>query len=242
MGERDAISAVATQAAEVRLPASPAAANGSQQAVDDLRRNNVEPKLREMDFASSPSPPRRIAGPRLSSHHRQNPSEVPLQIVQSTTRACLLMIRIAAAAGFSPLVSAGAGVAPGAPASPGASTGTGNPIHIGDTLPPAPPPMPRRATKASAVSCSNRRWPRTTTSPGKHRDRGRCHQTASAITRRTESIEQTRHRGERHSGLRVGTVDRPYTDDHEQLPWSRSTAQSLIHVANNVGDFGHQRA
>lgn len=53
MGERDAILAVATKQRKYAFLASPAAANGSQQAVDDLRRNNVEPKLREDDFAGA---------------------------------------------------------------------------------------------------------------------------------------------------------------------------------------------
>lgn len=53
MGERDAILAVATKQRKYAFLVSPAAANGSEQAVDDLRRNNVEPKLREDDFAGA---------------------------------------------------------------------------------------------------------------------------------------------------------------------------------------------
>ena len=53
-GERDAILAVATKQRKYAFLASPAAVpNGSWQAVDDLRRNNVEPKLREDDFAGA---------------------------------------------------------------------------------------------------------------------------------------------------------------------------------------------
>lgn len=53
MGERDAILAVATKQRKYAFLVSPAASNDSQQAVDDMRRNNIEPKLRDNDFAGA---------------------------------------------------------------------------------------------------------------------------------------------------------------------------------------------
>ncbi len=53
MEDRDAILAVATKQRKYAFLVSPAAANGSEQAVDDMRRNNIEPKLRENDFAGA---------------------------------------------------------------------------------------------------------------------------------------------------------------------------------------------
>lgn len=53
MGERDAILAVATKQRKYAFLVSPAAANGSQQAVDELRRNTIEPKLQENDFSGA---------------------------------------------------------------------------------------------------------------------------------------------------------------------------------------------
>lgn len=53
MGERDALLAVATKQRKYAFLVSPAAANGSDQAVDDMRRNNIEPKLRDSDFAGA---------------------------------------------------------------------------------------------------------------------------------------------------------------------------------------------
>lgn len=53
MGERDGILAVATKQRKYVFLVSPAAANGSDQAVNDLRRNTIEPKLRDDDFAGA---------------------------------------------------------------------------------------------------------------------------------------------------------------------------------------------
>lgn len=53
MGERDAILAVATKQRKYAFLVSPGASNGSQEAVDDMRRNNIEPKLRDNDFAGA---------------------------------------------------------------------------------------------------------------------------------------------------------------------------------------------
>ena len=53
MGERDAILAVATKQRQYAFLVAPAAANGSEQAVTDLRRNSIEPKLRDSDFAGA---------------------------------------------------------------------------------------------------------------------------------------------------------------------------------------------
>lgn len=53
MGERDAVLAVATKQRKYAFLVAPAAANGSEQAVDDLRINNIEPKLRDNDFAGA---------------------------------------------------------------------------------------------------------------------------------------------------------------------------------------------
>lgn len=53
MGERDAILAVATKQRQYAFLVAPAAANGSEQAVNDMRRNTIEPKLRDNDFAGA---------------------------------------------------------------------------------------------------------------------------------------------------------------------------------------------
>lgn len=53
MGDGDAILAVATKQRKYVFLVSPAAANGSEEAVNDLRRNNIEPKLRDDDFAGA---------------------------------------------------------------------------------------------------------------------------------------------------------------------------------------------
>ncbi len=53
MGDRDAILAIATQQRKYAFLVAPAAANGSEQAVNDLRRNTIEPKLRDSDFAGA---------------------------------------------------------------------------------------------------------------------------------------------------------------------------------------------
>jgi len=53
MGERDALLAVATEQRKYAFLVSPAASNGSDQAVTDMRRNNIEPKLRDSDFAGA---------------------------------------------------------------------------------------------------------------------------------------------------------------------------------------------
>ena len=53
MGERDAILAVATTQRKYAFMVAPAAMNRSEQAIDDMRINNIEPKLREGDFAGA---------------------------------------------------------------------------------------------------------------------------------------------------------------------------------------------
>ncbi len=53
MGDRDAIIAVATKQRKYAFLVSPTAANGSEQSVNDLRRNTIEPKLRDSDFAGA---------------------------------------------------------------------------------------------------------------------------------------------------------------------------------------------
>ncbi|MGI9161890.1 MAG: TPM domain-containing protein [Mycobacterium sp.] len=53
MGKRDAILAVATKQRKYAFLVSAAASNASEQAVDDLRRNTIEPKLRDGDFAGA---------------------------------------------------------------------------------------------------------------------------------------------------------------------------------------------
>ena len=53
MGERDAILAVATKQRKYAFLVAPAAANRSDQAIDDMRRNTIEPKLRVGDFAGA---------------------------------------------------------------------------------------------------------------------------------------------------------------------------------------------
>lgn len=53
MGERVAILAVATEQRKYAFLVAPAAMNGSERAIDDLRINNIEPRLREGDFAGA---------------------------------------------------------------------------------------------------------------------------------------------------------------------------------------------
>lgn len=53
MGDRDAILAIATQQRKYAFLVAPAAAGGSEQAVNDLRRNQIEPRLRDNDFAGA---------------------------------------------------------------------------------------------------------------------------------------------------------------------------------------------
>ena len=53
MGDRDAILAIATKQQRYAFLVAPAAANGSEQAVTDLRRNKIEPRLRDGDFAGA---------------------------------------------------------------------------------------------------------------------------------------------------------------------------------------------
>jgi len=53
MGERDAILAIATTQRAYAFLVGPAAANGSRAAVDDLRRDGIEPQLRDNDFAGA---------------------------------------------------------------------------------------------------------------------------------------------------------------------------------------------
>jgi hypothetical protein len=51
MGERDAIFAVATKQRKYAFLVAPAAAD--RQAIDDVRINSIEPKLRDGDFAGA---------------------------------------------------------------------------------------------------------------------------------------------------------------------------------------------
>lgn len=53
MGDRDAILAIATKQRKYAFLVAPAAANGPQQAVNELRRNKIEPRLRDSDFAGA---------------------------------------------------------------------------------------------------------------------------------------------------------------------------------------------
>ena len=53
MGDRDAVLAIATKQRKYAFLVAPTAANGSEQAINDLRRNNVEPRLRDSDFAGA---------------------------------------------------------------------------------------------------------------------------------------------------------------------------------------------
>lgn len=53
MGERDAILAVATKQRKYAFLVAPGAASGSEQAIDEMRVNTVEPKLRDGDFAGA---------------------------------------------------------------------------------------------------------------------------------------------------------------------------------------------
>jgi hypothetical protein len=53
MGDRDAFLAIATKQQKYAFLVAPAAANGSEQAVSDLRRNTIEPQLRAGDFAGA---------------------------------------------------------------------------------------------------------------------------------------------------------------------------------------------
>jgi hypothetical protein len=53
VGDRDAILAIATEQRKYAFLVAPGAANGSEQAINDLRRNTVEPRLRDSDFAGA---------------------------------------------------------------------------------------------------------------------------------------------------------------------------------------------
>ena len=53
MGKRDAILAIATKQRKYAFLVAPAAANRSEQAIDDMRTTNIEPKLRDGDFAGA---------------------------------------------------------------------------------------------------------------------------------------------------------------------------------------------
>ena len=53
MGDRDAILAIATKQRKYAFLVSPRAANGSEQAVNDLRRDKIEPLLHANDFAGA---------------------------------------------------------------------------------------------------------------------------------------------------------------------------------------------
>ena len=53
MGDRDAILAIATKQRKYVFLVAPSAVNGSEQVVNDLRRNTIEPKLRDSDFAGA---------------------------------------------------------------------------------------------------------------------------------------------------------------------------------------------
>ena len=53
MGDRDGILAIATKQQKYAFLVAPAAANGSEQAVSNLRRNKIEPRLRDGDFAGA---------------------------------------------------------------------------------------------------------------------------------------------------------------------------------------------
>ena len=53
MGDRDAILAIATKQRKYAFLVATAASNGSEQAVNDLRRDKVEPRLRDSDFAGA---------------------------------------------------------------------------------------------------------------------------------------------------------------------------------------------
>ena len=53
MGDRDALLAIATKQRKYVFLVAPAASNGSEQAANDLRRNDIEPRLRNSDFAGA---------------------------------------------------------------------------------------------------------------------------------------------------------------------------------------------
>lgn len=53
MGERDAILAVATKQRKYAFLVAPAASNRSEQTIDDMRINSIEPNLRDGDFAGA---------------------------------------------------------------------------------------------------------------------------------------------------------------------------------------------
>ena len=53
MGDRDAILAIATKQRKYAFLVAPAATNGPEQSVNDLRRNKIEPRLRDSDFAGA---------------------------------------------------------------------------------------------------------------------------------------------------------------------------------------------
>lgn len=53
MQDRDAILAIATKQRKYAFLVGPGAAKGSEQAINDLRRNKIEPRLRDSDFAGA---------------------------------------------------------------------------------------------------------------------------------------------------------------------------------------------
>ncbi len=53
MGEGDSILAVATKQRKYAFLVAPAAANRSEQTIDDMRTDNIEPRLRAGDFAGA---------------------------------------------------------------------------------------------------------------------------------------------------------------------------------------------
>jgi len=53
MGQRDAILAVATTQRKYAFLVGPAVTNRSEQSVDEMRINNIEPRLRDNDFAGA---------------------------------------------------------------------------------------------------------------------------------------------------------------------------------------------
>lgn len=53
MQDRDAILAIATKQRKYAFLVGPGAAKGSEQAISDLRRDKVEPRLRDSDFAGA---------------------------------------------------------------------------------------------------------------------------------------------------------------------------------------------
>ena len=53
MGNRDAVLAIATKQRKYAFLVAPDVASGSEQAVEDLRRNKIQPLLRDNDFAGA---------------------------------------------------------------------------------------------------------------------------------------------------------------------------------------------